>query len=522
MNSRGRSHDRRTNTKIEGLSFYGFPTWKQREGAHVADVTKRRRLAWIAAVGRSSIQFSNIPTYFMVCSKHFHSGKPAYEMNETDPDWAPTLLMGPSKVPASQSDRHGSWRTQQRAEVGDFQNGATENRSVAPAEVGDEALEMIVTGEDQQHTRQEMEAVDKGFVGQVEPMVEHANVENGDQTEGDLKAKRQRLDCEFCEQSRAEIKRLLEENRELRSELNKRELNHDFLKDDSEKVRYYTGLPCFSILFSLFSHVKSFLPAAKKLSPFQVLFLTLMRLRLDLPVQHLCHLFSVSHEALSSAFADTIDVLHVRLGPLVHWPGRRGLQATMPHEFAETFGKHVAIIVDCFEIRTERPSRLKASAQTYSQFKGTHTMKYLIGITPLGSISFVSKGWGGRTSNEDITEKCGLLNKLLPGDVVLAGGGFDVQNAAGMMCAKVKIPLFAKGLSQLDTKDIKASAHLRTHVERVVGSVHNRFKMLHTKIPIRLLLPCENEEMTLLDKLVNVCCILVNMCPSGVVKPKGK
>lgn len=70
-----RSHDR-SGKKIEnGLSFHCFPAWKQREGEHVSELTKRRRLAWISAVKRPDINFSNIPRYIQVCSKHFHSGE---------------------------------------------------------------------------------------------------------------------------------------------------------------------------------------------------------------------------------------------------------------------------------------------------------------------------------------------------------------------------------------------------------------------------------------------------------------
>ena len=47
-------------------------------------------------------------------------------------------------------------------------------------------------------------------------------------------------------------------------------------------------------------------------------------------------------------------------------------------------------------------------------------VKFLIGITPQGSVAFTSQGWGGRTSNVHITENCGLHQKLLPGDLVLA------------------------------------------------------------------------------------------------------
>uniref|UniRef100_A0A3B4GHF7 THAP-type domain-containing protein n=1 Tax=Pundamilia nyererei TaxID=303518 RepID=A0A3B4GHF7_9CICH len=444
------SRDRQRNKPENGLSFHSFPTWKQHEGAHVADVTKRRRLAWIAAVRRPDIKFSSISKHLLVCSRHFQSGKPAYVMDETNPDWVPTLHMGHSEILTSNSDRHRQ-RTQQRA-----------------------AAELAT-----------------------------ANVENLDLTVRHTEATRQTKDCVCCEQSRAEVNRLLEENRKLQSQLKKTELNEHFLKDDTEKVRYYTGLPCLAILLAVFDNVKAFLPASQKLSHFQMLLLTLMRLRLDLPVQHLCDLFNVSHKTLSSVFTDTIDVLYARLGALVHWPERHCLQATMPPQFIEIFGKRVAIIVDCFEIRTERPSNLKARAQTYSQYKGTHTMKYLVGITPLGAISFISKG-------------------LLPGDVVLADRGFAIRNPVGMMCAEVKIPAYTKGFCQLDARDIedkRAIAHLRIHVERVIGTLRNKFKMLHTTMPIRLLLPCEGEDVTLLDKIVKVCCVLVNMCPSVVVKP---
>ncbi|XP_025764151.1 uncharacterized protein LOC112847211 [Oreochromis niloticus] len=308
-------------------------------------------------------------------------------MDVTNPDWAPTLHMGHDDIPVSDSDRHARrmQRKRKRAPIGGFRYAAAESEGVPRAEVIDEDLT-----EDQQQNHHVMEAVDSSCVGQGE--VPAANVDIGDWTDSVTEAKGQTKDCVCNEQGRAEINRLLEENRLLRSQLQKTELNENFLKDDTEKVRYYTGLHCYAVLMSLFNTVKDFLPVSKKLTGFQMLLLTLMRLRLDLPVQHLCHLFHVSHKTLSSIFADTIDVLYARLGALVHWPERHCLQATMPPQFTETFGKRVAIIVDCFEIRTERPSNLKARAQTYSHYKGTHTIKYLIGITPQGAISFISRG----------------------------------------------------------------------------------------------------------------------------------
>lgn len=81
------------------------------------------------------------------------------------------------------------------------------------------------------------------------------------------------------------------------------------------------------------------------------------------------------------------------------------------------------------------------------------------------------------------------------------------------MCAQVKIPVFTRGRSQLDAKDVEESkiAHLRVHVERAIRRVRNKFSILHGTIPRSMVVPCESEDMTSLDKIVAVCCALTNM-----------
>ena len=92
------------------------------------------------------------------------------------------------------------------------------------------------------------------------------------------------------------------------------------------------------------------------------------------------------------------------------------------------FRKHCpncAVIIDCFEILNfgESPLHLLARAQTYSAYKHYNTAKYLIGITPQGTLCFISNGWGGRVSDNYLTENSGLLDNLLPSDTVLADHG---------------------------------------------------------------------------------------------------
>ena len=68
-----------------------------------------------------------------------------------------------------------------------------------------------------------------------------------------------------------------------------------------------------------------------------------------------------------------------------------GERKTMPVYFQYAFGKKVTVIIDCLEVFIEEPSNLLARAQTFSNYKHHNTIKILIGITPQGSISFVSE-----------------------------------------------------------------------------------------------------------------------------------
>ena len=254
------------------------------------------------------------------------------------------------------------------------------------------------------------------------------------------------------------------------------------------------------------------------LTNFQKVLLVIVKLRLNLSVKDLAYRFNISPACVSKTFIQTLHVMFIMMKDMILWPERDELQLSMPMDFRKYFGVKVAIITDCFEIFIERPSNLLARSETWSNYKHHNTVKYLIGITPQGAVSFLSQGWGGRVTDKHLTENSGLLQKLLSGDVVLADRGFDIRESVGLMCAEVKIPAFTRGQKQLSPLEVEGTrriAHSRIHVERVIGLVRNKYTILQSTVSIDYL-HCSAEEVPTIDKIVTVCCALANLCPSVV------
>ena len=173
----------------------------------------------------------------------------------------------------------------------------------------------------------------------------------------------------------------------------------------------------------------------------------------------------------------------------------------MPKSFKESYPT-TRCIIDATEIFTQMPSNPAAQQITFSSYKNHNTLKALIGITPSGAISFISKLYGGNISDRELTVKSGFLDLLEPGDSIMADRGFTIGDILAIKGIGLNIPP-QKNSAQLTEDDVvltRRIANLRIHVERAIGRIKT-YRILND-IPINMAVIC--------DQIFFVCAMLSN------------
>ncbi len=235
-------------------------------------------------------------------------------------------------------------------------------------------------------------------------------------------------------------------------------------------------------------------------------FSVLVRLRLNLFITDLSSRLGVSNGTVFNIFQKWLDAMFVRLQFLITWPSREVMQNNMPLVFQLLYPR-CRIIIDCSGIFIETPSSFDARSKTYSNYKKHNTVKFLIGVTPCGTISYLSQCWGGHVSDKNITQESNFLSLLKPGDVVLADG-FTLSKDIAIHGGILEIPAFTRGKQQLSQEDAEKSKQLskvRIHVERVIGLLKNRYTILKGTLSLSLIKHKNDENVANIDKLLTVC-----------------
>ncbi|XP_054643259.1 uncharacterized protein LOC129187680 isoform X2 [Dunckerocampus dactyliophorus] len=309
------------------------------------------------------------------------------------------------------------------------------------------------------------------------------------------------------------LKALRRENRALRESVEKMSLSESSLRNDAEKVKFYTGLPNFFVLETVMLLLAPHMDAIRnvKLSKFQQLLLTLMRLRLDLRNQDLAYRFGVKVGTVVRTVHHMVNIMSSTLVPTaVFWPSRAELRKNLPAALRSSC-PDCAVIVDCFTVPCEGPVAYGNKPQQGAT-AACNVLNYLIGVAPQGVVTFVSRGVLGNVGPRNLAESCGFLCKLLPGDVVLARRDLDIADAVAARGAR-----FGMAEGEPPTGGAAADVQgVRAHVERVVSMVRQRYAMLTGPVESPFASAAERtSNMSTFDKIVQVACALNNLCISA-------
>jgi hypothetical protein len=109
----------------------------------------------------------------------------------------------------------------------------------------------------------------------------------------------------------------------------------------------------------------------------------------------------------------------------------------------------------------------------------------------------------GSISDRRIVQESGYLDKIEPGDDIMADRGFVIRDSLALCSATLNIPPFTMGrqLSGRAVTKTRRIASARIHVERAIGRLKN-FKLLQGTIALKL--------KPVMNQVVVVCAALCN------------
>lgn len=251
-------------------------------------------------------------------------------------------------------------------------------------------------------------------------------------------------------------------------------------------LKMETGLPTKEVFLIVVKYTGRFKQSINYFAGWKVesisfedqIFITLMKVRQNYTNLHLAQLFNCSVSTIANIVTTFIHVLHSILfnDLMTSIPSRDKNKLSAPSSFSE-FGS-CRVVIDCTDIEIATPGLMSQQNATYSNYRGMHSFKVIVGVAPNGVITYVSKLYPGSISDKAIVQQSGLLNHLTAGDMVLADKGFVIQDLVPNGVS-VNIPPFLNNgtFTESEARATKAIAKCRIHVERANARLKD-FKIL--------------------------------------------
>ncbi|XP_046976563.1 uncharacterized protein LOC124542681 isoform X1 [Vanessa cardui] len=266
------------------------------------------------------------------------------------------------------------------------------------------------------------------------------------------------------------------------------------------KPRFYIGIPKSSYFLLDIINSETNIPT-------EHIMLILKKIRLDNKFQELADDFAMVPSYASKIFLKNVPTLASVLRPFIVKINKESNIKTLPMAFRHKY-YNVSCIIDCLEIEVQKPSKSVNQALTWSDYKKTNIIKYLISCTPNGLVNYVSPGFGGRTTDTCLVESCDFVHTLEKGMCIMADRGFKhvEQFLLKSGVQLVRPPSVQSGvkLSKLEAKLTKQIASLRIHVERVIRRLRE-FNMLKPYACVNI------NFLKILDDIVTIACALINL-----------
>ncbi|CAN8028786.1 unnamed protein product [Ixodes persulcatus] len=183
----------------------------------------------------------------------------------------------------------------------------------------------------------------------------------------------------------------------------------DLLTTDAS-VRAYTGIESMALLNAIVRCAEKIHSQTSELTMREKVILVLTKIKTNLSFTCLAINFKISKVSTSRYFHTTLQVLSQIMKAALPWPSKDEVVNNLPRCF-QNFA-NVRVVLDGTEIEIEKAACLACRIWTYSHYKGRHTAKFLVGVSPAGLITFLSDGFGGRSSDKATVQKSNILEKL--------------------------------------------------------------------------------------------------------------
>lgn len=286
------------------------------------------------------------------------------------------------------------------------------------------------------------------------------------------------------------------------------------IKSD-KSLNTWTGIPTFEVLEKIQGCVEMVYERIHGFPSYSLnqgmtleekVVLCFMKIKTNMSMECIAHLFQINASACSRVFTTVISMIRIAVQCVIYFPSVEETRSNLPKCFQKDFVA-VRSVLDCTEIQIQIPKCINCKISSYSNYKNRNTLKYLISVTPAGTISFVSSGYSGKSSDKFVVNSEKLLDKFEFGDAIMVDKGFLIEEECAAKGIQLVRPTFFQShLKQFEAAEVISNTKVavaRVHVERVIGRM-KIFDVMTDKVEYNLL-PQIDDIVYIIAAIVNIC-----------------